>query len=242
MVIYQRTGLTEGSLLYNNWLKGKGLYRKDTEDEFINWLYSTSGWYDKSISGSYFDIDCDQVRESPVYNRFLTEFEKTLFGCEFVHVMLHSDYHLNGLELLPEYLAYLGYTPDQNYSFWTDTDFIKSQPDPFIVNSFAPLITKKYGIPGLQTPFTFFNEGPHQNSFETLKSIVDKIPLTYETYLVSVGPYGCFIVDYLRGQDKNALTIGSGLHDAYPVKITEEFKPPSYKLIEDGRYWKYGNT
>ena len=74
----QRTGLTEGSLIYNEWLKTKGLYRKDTEAEFINWLYTTSGWYDKDITGSYFDIDVEAVKKSENYQRFLREFKDSL--------------------------------------------------------------------------------------------------------------------------------------------------------------------
>jgi hypothetical protein len=109
----QRTGLTEGTLIYNNWLKNKGLYKKSCEDEFINWLYSSSGWYDKEISGSYFDIDVDAVRDSEVYKRFLTEYEKALKKSDVFHLMVHGEYHVDqsGLE---EYAQVFG----ENYCYW----------------------------------------------------------------------------------------------------------------------------
>jgi hypothetical protein len=232
----QRTGLTEGSLIFNNWLKSAypPLFREDTEDEFINWLYSTGGWYDKDIPGSYFDIDTSKVKKSKVFQRFLSEFESSL-AAEIIHLMLHSSWHLNGLEHKYEYARRFS-TVD--YCYWQDLDWLSGViENPFVVNSFAPLIEEKYGIPGYKTPYTFFNDGPHKNSFETLDFVWEQLPKEDYTYLVSFGSYGCLLVDRLNKAGCPAMTIGSGLHSLYPVEVTQEYRPKDYMKIEEGRYF-----
>lgn len=235
---YQRTGLTEGSLIFNEWLKTKGLYRKDTEDEFINWLYSTAGWYDSEIKGSYFDIDVDSVRKSEVYKRFLIEFRDSLLNSEWFHLMIHSAYHLNGQHLQSQFASQFSET---NYCYWKDVPFLKDLikgKKVLILSSIAPLIEEKYHIKGYRTPETYFNKGQDKNSFETLERIMSEIPKDFDFALVSAGPYGCFLVDRIVKLGKSAATIGSGVYDLFPVEIPDEFKPKGYLKIENGRYWK----
>ena len=42
----------------------------------IYWLYTTSGFYDKTIKGSYFDFDFnfnfEETRKSEIYNKYFT--------------------------------------------------------------------------------------------------------------------------------------------------------------------------
>jgi hypothetical protein len=245
---WQRTGLTEGTLIYNNWLKNyhPEFYRQDCEDEFINWLYSFSGWYDKDISGNFFDIGVEAVKKSHVYQKFLYHFERSLFDSQLIHIMLHSKFHLSGLHLFNDYIKHLGKSPDENFGYWSNVDYMKKfirNKRIFIINAFSPLIKQKYGVDGYRTPLTFFNDGPHQNSFETLDFIVEKIPKHYDLYLVSAGPYGCFIVEELWKKGFEAMTVGSGLHNIFPLEhIPEEYKPKDYKKIEDGRYWNLPST
>lgn len=237
----QRTGLTEGTLIYNNWLKSKGLYRRETEDEFIQWLYSSSGWYDTEIRGTYFDIDVEQVRSSPLYHRFLTEFHDSLLNSDMIHLMLHGDYHLNGLEKQDEFRSRF---TKEDYCFWKDTPYLKSLVDGkkiLVVSSIATLIAEKYpklDIVPFDTPQTHFNKGDDKNAFETLDRVMIALPKEFDFALVSFGPYGCFVVDRLTRMGKSAATIGSGIYDLFPVgEIPEKYRPKNYQKIEDGRYW-----
>jgi hypothetical protein len=238
----QRTGLTEGSLLYNEWLKQFGLYREDTEAEFINWLYSTSGWYDKDIKGSYFDIDVEAVKKSENYHRFLDEFCESLFNSDWFHLMLHSSWHLNGLEMQSQFTNHFSVT---NRSYWREPQFLKDLVKGqrvLVVSSIADLIAEKHGVLAYQTPTTHLNSGDEKNSWETLDKVTKEIAdLTsqFDIALVSFGAYGCLLVDRLCKMGKSAATIGSGVYELYPVGvIPKEKRPTGWEKIEDGRYWK----
>lgn len=235
---YQRTGLTEGSLLYNEWLKAKGLYRPDTEAEFINWLYSTSGWYDKTINGSYFDFDAEKVKASPVYQRFLDEYKQSLRNSDIFHLMVHSSYHLRGLEFQ---LDFANQFSQRNYCYWQDKEFLtKTIQDKrvLVVGSVAPLIAQKYEVTGYRTPQNFMNRGDEENSFETLDKVMGELPMDFDIALVSFGAYGCLLVDRICKTGRSAMTIGSGIYELYPVSIPDEYKPKDYLKIENGRYWR----
>ncbi len=242
----QRTGLTEGSLIFNDWLKkhvftgDKTLYRRDTEDEFINWLYSTSGWYDKDIKGSYFDIDVEAVRRSANYQRFLLMYPKALENSDWFHLMLHSDYHLNGLEFQDEFAKQFSST---NRQYWKDVPFLQNLINGkrvLVISSIANLISQKYGVLGYNTPSTHLNSGDEQNSWQTLeKMILDIEPLNFDIALVSCGAYGVFLTDRIVRMGKDAATIGSGIYDLFPVgKIPDDLKPRGWEKIENGRYWQ----
>lgn len=242
MAKMQRTGLTEGSLIFNDWLKTKGLYRADTEDEFINWLYSTSGWYDRDIKGSYFDIDTKAVKKSENYQWFLEEFRESLRESTWFHLMLHSSHHLNGLELAPEFANQFSVT---NTCFWKNKPMIKNiigKQRVLVVSSIAPLIASKYNVIGYQTPQTHLNTGDNKNSWETLDQVsqdIKNMKSQFDIAIISFGAYGCLLADRIsRLLFKDAITVGSGIYNLYPVgKIPPEFRPPGYEKIEDGRYW-----
>lgn len=238
----QRTGLTEGSLLYNEWLKQYGLYREDTEAEFINWLYSTSGWYDKDIKGSYFDIDVEAVKKSENYQRFLDELCTSLFNSDWFHLMLHSSWHLNGLEMQSGFANYFSVT---NRAYWKQPEFLKEiikDQRVLVVSSVGDMIAEKYGVLAYQAPTTHLNNGQEKNSWETLDKVteeISKLASQFDIALVSFGAYGCLLVDRLCKMGKNAGTIGSGVYDLYPVgEIPKEKRPQGWEKIEEGRYWK----
>lgn len=239
MAKYQRTGLTEGSLIFNEWLKTKGLYREDTEAEFINWLYSTSGFYDSEIEGTNFDIDVEAAKKSMNYQRFLRDFHDSLLGSDMIHLMIHGRYHLNGQDKQEEFAH--RFAPE-NYCFWKDMDMIKmlvAGKKILVVSSIGKLIEEKYdNVIGYTTPTTHLNNGSDGNYFGTLDRVYSELPTDFDVALVSFGAYGCPLVDKICRSGKDAMTIGSGIYDLFPVgEIPKEYIPNGYEKIEGGRYW-----
>lgn len=249
---YQRTGLTEGTLIYNEWLKTKNLYRKDTEDEFINWLYSTSGWFDKDIKGTHFDFDAEKVRQSANYQRFLHDYDHSLLNSDMIHVMLHSDYHLNGLEHQDEFATRFVEKPTDNYCYWKDVPLLKKlikQSNLIIVNNLASLIAEKYPVIPIDTPQTQLNgtamPNDYKNSFEVLDEIFNKCvsitPHEIGVFLIAFGAYSCLLADKLNKQGYNTIVLGSGIQKLFPITIPKDklhlYRPAEYAKIEDGKYW-----
>jgi hypothetical protein len=231
-----RTGLSEGSLLYNDYLRSFYLNREQTEDNFINWLYTTSGWYDTEIKGSYFNIDTLAVRNSPIYSQWYEEMYPALYDCEALDVMMHDKYWFDDSFQYRFASSFGNYKP----FYWKNMDYIKSlvqDKDLLVVNGFAPLIEDKYGVRGYRSPYTFFNSGEDKNSFETLERVISELP-DAQTYLIAWGAYGSLLAQALHVKGREAIVIGSGLHDFYPLEsIPDEFKPKDYMKIEDGRYF-----
>lgn len=244
----QRTGLTEGSLIFNEWLKTKGLYREDTEGEFIQWLYSTSGFYDSEIKGSNFDIDVEAVKKSINYQRFLREFHDSLLGSDMIHLMIHGEYHLNGQGKQEEFAS--RFAP-QNYCYWKDVPYMKSViagKRILVISSIAQQITDKYWtednkILGYTTPTTHLNHGEDKNFFETLDRVTGDIAgikgvHDFDLAVISFGAYGCLLADRIVGMGRSAMTIGSGIYDLFPVgEIPKDKRPAGWEKIEGGRYW-----
>ena len=65
-----RLGFTESALLFIYYLN-KIHNIKIINKRFINWLYSTSGFYDKKIKGDYFNFDENECAESECYNTYM---------------------------------------------------------------------------------------------------------------------------------------------------------------------------
>ena len=232
---YLRTGLTEGTLIYNEYLKEKGLYSKDTENNFINWLYSTSGVYDKSVSGSYFDFDPDEIRESPVYTTFLKTYTDSLRGADTLDLMVHDSFWVP-----PDYINSFAKLLDPVWErpfYWLDPAIINSliSDKTVVINDVAPLY-KKYDFDHVKSPTTFFNEGPDDNYFETLSKLIEKAKTKdADTYLISAGAYSVPLADALS--DKKAIVLGSGLQKIFPVTVPDSMKPSNHHKIEDSKYW-----
>lgn len=250
MMKYQRTGLTEGTLIYNEWLKTKNLYRKDTEDEFINWLYTISGWFDKDIKGTYFDFDAEKVRQSANYQRFLHDYDHSLLNSDMIHVMLHDDYYLN-LKHQDEFATRFVRKPTDNYCYWQDKELltklinklIKKNKKLVVVNHAASLIAElkpsaaelkasaeKYPVIPIDTPQTQLNgtamPNDYKNSFEVLDEIFNKCvsitPHEIGVFLIAFGAYSCLLADKLNKQGYNTIVLGSGIQKLFPITIPKD--------------------
>ena len=70
-----RVGFTETTLLFYYYLENilnidiTILKLIDSQNNLINWLYSTSGFYDKTLNGPSFDMDVKKAKKSLVNPR-----------------------------------------------------------------------------------------------------------------------------------------------------------------------------
>jgi prolyl-tRNA synthetase len=86
---YQRPGYTETTVMFLEYLK-----KDKPRIEWINWLYTTSGFYDKEIVGSYFwQYDTKKILESKNYTKFIREYTQALKNSDKLCPMFHkTDY------------------------------------------------------------------------------------------------------------------------------------------------------
>lgn len=269
---YQRPGYTESTLLLAKYLqdidedKYKTIYEK-AFSKFINWLYTTSGFYDTKINGSFFNYDSRQILNSDCFIKFLNIYEKSIFKSDKLNFLIHK---IVENEAINNYIGKLKpISMDEfwfNYRKWYG---ILENKKILLINSFAPLMIEQYengnlhkidnnfprlaDIISYRTKYTFFNTGPDSNYFETLYSILNDIrKIEFDIALVSCGAYACPIVESIS-DNKLAISMGNRLSYMFGIdpgkerrefwitEIPTEYIPNDCNKIEAGRYW-YGKN
>lgn len=268
---FQRPGYTEATLLFIEYLRENGVNNEKAikrQNEFINWLYTTSGFYDKEVSGSYFDFNAEEVIDSQIYKTFLNDYRNALIGSDKLCTLIHKIY--NSKEEISEFQNSL--SPKSLWDWYNYKPWYKilENKKVLLVSSFADLMEKQYhcgnihkidadfpniSIITYKTSYTFFNNGPDKNFFETLDSMKKDISsIDFDVAIIACGAYAVFLADHCHNMDKMGVSIGSRMHSMFGIDpnqkdnplwistIPDEYKPIGYEKIEEGRYWKCKNT
>jgi len=240
---YLRLGFTETTLLFYYYLKSKhNIYNKDSIFRLCNWLYSTSGFYDKSIKGSYFDFDGEQIIHSSVFN---TYFSNLLNLLNNNNIMLRLCFHDLPIELNKYRYEFLN---SIHIKFDSENDarvssrghmdmfkFIENQ-SVLIINNLSMLMKQQYesgnikkicpNFPNVKNIYfyenacTFFNNGTDNSIFETADKICDDIKnINFDCAVISAGAYSSLLLDYIINKlNKKAYTIGGDLSFYFGIK------------------------
>lgn len=246
----QRTGYTETDLIFCDYLKNIiGIEDEKVlkvEKRMINWLYSSSGWYDKTIRGSYFDIDHQQVVCDSNYHKFLSEYKTSISKSDHLIILIHRHHFYEHIAYLNSFIDSLESGYQKGYSgYWVHSDRIYdllSNKKVLVINSFADLIREQYdnknvykiypNFPLLDDlvcvnfPYGFFNNGPDNNGFETLDKIFETIKnINFDIALVGAGPYGAIIAHRISQMNRDAITMCSGITRMFGIDPKEKDKP-----------------
>lgn len=246
---------------------------------YTDWLYKTSGYYDKNITKKdKYDFSIDYTDKLKEYIKKMTESlrESDMVCCLGLEWMINHNH------------PFLKYIPQMESTFNIkllprniDTRFtiphiihkkvlvispfkeiIDTQISSGNLNKIQPTLQNSEFIT-FKFPYTFLNNGPHMDSFETLKGIEDDIQNNYNDFdiaILSCGSYGTFLADFINKElKKDVIYVGGqlpllfgiiGKRDKWAINelynkdttylidgIPEEFRPDGWKQIEDGCYW-----
>jgi hypothetical protein len=122
-----------------------------------------------------------------------------------------------------------------------------------------PILTN---INSINMIYTYFNDGPHNNSFETANYIFNLIKkIEFDVAIISCGSYSLILSNLIRKElNKDIITLGNELsfifgivgkrskniynydynnenNKYYITNIPESYKPDCYEKIEGGCYW-----
>ena len=285
-MIYLRLGMSESSLLFFYyldkhiieessklpWVSTLPKNFKDSsylheQNVYLNWLFSTSGFYDKEIHGEYFNFyGCEILRNSKVYRKY---FESLLQFIQNPNVLIELNCHMMSPVLVDIRKNHFGKlfnkceSPPNLFEFMTMKNVL-------IVNSLSPLMKLQFdtgnvfqsvpefpknvcSIQCIQTAYTFFNDGPHENIFETCDAIYDKVMRKkgFDAIIISVGAYSSLLTQKLAATSRfQIFVIGGGLpkyfgiatkrspaENEFFISVPENYRPKNFHLIEDGCYW-----
>ena len=188
-----RLGFSETTLLYyyylENILKIHIINYKHSPSSIINWLYTTSGFYDKSITGEYMKFNADQCIKSKVYNEYfkrllniIKNYNGNIFLCIGIVV---SDTFVN--MYINDFKQYLNKDKLDNYLSIQDLYKKIENKNVLIINNLGILMKQQYDSGNLKKcydfcpniksieyfnpGYTFFNDGPDESILDT----VDKL-------------------------------------------------------------------
>jgi hypothetical protein len=236
-----RLGFTESTLLFYFFIEeirkeNLSQDRKDSQKSLINWLYTTSGFYDETIKGSHFDFSYEECKKSMIYreyfNRLYLFFKRNKERNIVNNIQIHGfpESYNSLITTFKQELNIREATTDMNefFNFVRDRNIV-------IVNPMSELMESQYkngnvkkvyeNFPNIKSitcyinPYTFFNKGNDRNIFETakkinsqLKELVKNIENPY--IVISCGAYSNLIAE----EYENVYVVGGLLLSYFAIK------------------------
>ena len=208
---------------------------------FSNWLYSTSGFYDKQIKGSYFNFNANETTNSKVYNKYFSKLLNMLKNIDNCHLQLY--FHDTDLKLdskKQEFLKIVNYNKHPSihlFSFMENKHIL-------IINNLGSLMKQQFesvnlhkihsdfptnikSIQFFENGYTFFNNGPDSNILETTEKLCNKIEkYVFDGAIISAGAYSCLLAEMILTKlNKTVFVIGGELSFYFGIsnKRTKKF-------------------
>jgi len=231
-----RLGFTECSLLFMNWLnKYKNIHDTSitiSKNNLIKWLYTTSGYYDKTQVGEYFNV-VHKLNDPKVYNEYMEIIYNFIKNADVFDYKFHDLPHKH---LIEEFKKTINPKIESYMSQEIIFNFISNKKI-LIISPFSPLIKSQletgnckviyHSTPDITSictytfPYTFFNNGPHHNILETsdfiFDDIISKINDEYDSVLISCGAYSCLIGKKFYDIGKNVCVCGGDLQTFFGI-------------------------
>jgi hypothetical protein len=259
-----RLGMTESGLLFcffvlkNNHVKNNNLI--NIFASLVNWLYTTSGYYDKEVPGSHFNFDIALAVNDRFYE-FMNDLQNSVSGCKRCEFIFHMQLLklFQGNEeirnaFLREYNIENAFVMN-DVSFSVKQDIILShipiKSRILVVSSFSGLIQSQYEsgnifklgtFPEIQdlktvtTPYCFENNGPHANYRETLNYIFDMIESLQDSFdlaLLSCGCYGHMLTHRIHMElKKDAIYVGGPITRLFGICNARDKRDSDLKTNE----------
>ena len=244
-----RLGLTETTLLFYYYLENilnidlNNLKLIHSDYEIINWLYSTSGFYDKTINGTYFDIDVKKAKKSDVYNYYFSN---------LLNIVKNYDKNVNlcfltiseeFLKYKQEFMKYLN-CENKGENLICSSSFIHKfieNKRVLIINNLGILMKQQYengnakkiykefpdviNIDYINPGYTWLNNknGTDENFIITLNKIcknIENVISNFDVAIISCGAYSAFIMNYIYNiKQKECVVTGGDLCDFFGISI-----------------------
>jgi hypothetical protein len=232
-----RLGFTESGLLLLNYTHRYVELSPDSKIQLlhnmkwlINWLYTTSGYYDKEVEGSNKNFTDSAYTAN--LDKLIEHWEIAVNGCEETQLMFHNGFISEMYNCIKE--PFLHHYQIKNIQLFYETNqIIDRMPEYYekiphyyekmrgkkilVVSSFAELCVQQYitgnvdklglGFPhvervvGVTTPYCFLNKGPHNSYFETLTYIFEEIKKAdFDVAVLGCGVYGHMLTHLIHSE------------------------------------------
>ena len=260
-----RMGMTESGLIFLTYLSKSGvitdpILKKNISNyimSLVNWLYTTSGYYDKEVNGNYFNFNYSALNKN--FFNFVKDIGSTLENCDKTYMLFHKGFvtdmfQIYGNEFINKFSINNLYI--SNHLKFEDRsqeifDNIKDKKV-LIISSFDGLIKKQFEsgnvykiynkfpqikkLETLKFPYCFLNNGPDKNYFETLDKIYNQIKeIDFDIALLGCGAYGHMLTHKIHKElNKDAIYVGGYIQTLFGIKNTRN---DEHKDLVTNQYW-----
>jgi len=234
-----RLGFTETTLLlfyyFDNVLFLDSTLYRSSQNNLINWLYTTSGMYDKTILGNNFNFDPDSIRQSPVYHSYFSKLLEIAKHLKSYMMLIFHKIDEELLEYKEKFLTYINYNKKLNYQ--QHIFKFMSNKNVLIINNLGSLIKTQHesgnmnkihqdypdnikSIQYFNNGYSFFNNGPDSNLLETASKLCIHLKdLDFDGAIISTGAYSWIFGDYIENVlQKEVYIIGGYLPYYFGIK------------------------
>ena len=259
-----RLGMTESGLLFLTYLSKNISLPPDIKRavsknimNLLNWLYTTSGYYDKNVNGTKFNFDIKALNAN--FLNYIEQLKISVKGCEQTQFYFHdglirslyeqvkdkfiSDLCINNFTLLND--TKFSSRIDNIYSYIKDKKVL-------VISAFDGIIKQQYvsgniyklglnfpyiiGLEVIKFPYCFLNNGPHNNYFETLEAVFNEIKqIDFDIALLGCGAYGHMLTHKIHDElKKDAIYIGGCITNLFGILSSREKK---YTDLKPNEYW-----
>ena len=259
-----RLGMTETSLLFLTFVSRN--YELDPNIKkhisqmilsLVNWLYSTSGYYDKTVKGDHFNFDITALNKN--YFKFINHLEAAIGNCEITQFFVHEGLVMHLLNTYKN--DFIQKYNISNLKILNGTEFQDRINDIFsmmdnkkvlVISSFDGLI-KSQVISGnlnkiyenfphiikldtLKFPYCFHNNGPHENYFETLDAVFEQVKqIDFDIAILGCGAYGHMMCHKIDTElKKDAIYVGGSIQTLFGIISSRE---KEHGKIKYNDYW-----
>lgn len=259
-----RLGMTETALLFLTFVSKHMNINQEIKQHIskmimsmINWLYSTSGYYDKTVNGTHFNFDYTALNQN--YFKFINHLEQSVGNCHETQFYFHEGFVIELFDFCKEsffkHYNIINFKNMNGSKFYDRIDSIFDNikgKKLLVISSFDGLVQKQYTsgnvykiyekfpqIEALHTikfPYCFLNNGPHNNYHETLDSIFEEVKgIDFDIALLGCGSYGhmlCHRID--QELKKDAIYIGGSIQTIFGILSSREKNCSNLPVNE---YW-----
>jgi hypothetical protein len=241
---YLRLGMTESTLLFYYWLfRVKKIELTvfpevaESQNTLINWLFTTSGYYDTSIGGTYFNFNGKYCSGSLNYNRYMNSLLENIRDAEITlcwhnvseRVIKYKEEFINHISTYIRSLSPCNISTEEIFKRIVNKRIL-------IINPMSSLMKQQYisgnllhiypNFPSVkefhiyENKYTFFNKGPDGSIFETAEKVCDAISgIDFDIAIVSCGAYSSVIGNYINTVlCKDVITLGGDLLSIFGIK------------------------
>jgi len=258
-----RLGMTETSLLFLTFVSKNYQLEPNIKQNIskiimsmVNWLYSTSGYYDKSVLGNNFNFDVKALNLN--FSQFINHLKEAVGNCHLTQFFVHEGFVMSLLNKYKE--DFIQQYKINNFTILNGTEFqdridnifsMMNNKKVLVISSFDGLVKQQFESGNLHKiysnfpniiklytikfPYCFHNNGPHQNYFETLETIFEEIKqINFDIAILGCGAYGhmlCHKIDTILKKD--AIYVGGSIQTLFGIISSREKEHGKIKYNEN---------